>query len=185
MAKVARESLWIHEGGWVLYSAAGLPGRAWIRFREAGGRLVACELRVEADRDAALDTDALRSVPLGRIDAIVNGPQATGYLREWIDNAEAQNQPGLPGTNVAPLQLVDGRRKRAVLPQPAGGPGRDHGDDFYRRVAANYSELTRTTRAPTQVLAEMNGVPVSTSRRWVKEARARGFLPPGTPGKAG
>jgi hypothetical protein len=34
-------------------------------------------------------------------------------------------------------------------------------------------------------LAEANNVPVTTARRWIKEARARGFLPAGRAGKAG
>ena len=34
-------------------------------------------------------------------------------------------------------------------------------------------------------LARTHGVPVTTAHRWVKEARRRGFLPPGSPGKAG
>jgi len=71
------------------------------------------------------------------------------------------------------------------MPAPSGGPGRNHGDEFYRRVADRYAELARTVRAPAQALADANDVPVTTARRWTKEARNRGFLPPGTPGKAG
>jgi transposase-like protein len=34
-------------------------------------------------------------------------------------------------------------------------------------------------------LARDNAVPVTTAQRWVKEARRRGMLAPGRPGKAG
>jgi len=49
--------------------------------------------------------------------------------------------------------------------------GSGRGNLVYRRYDAN--------------LAEANGVPVSTVHRWVKEARRRGFLPPGRPGRSG
>lgn len=63
--------------------------------------------------------------------------------------------------------------------------GRNHGDDFYRRVAALYRDLSALTRAPAVAIAEGADVPVTTARRWIKEARARGFLPAGRAGKAG
>lgn len=63
--------------------------------------------------------------------------------------------------------------------------GRDHGDDFYRDVARLYGLLTRLGQAPAPLLAEANNVAVSTAHRWVKEARRRGLLPAGRPGKAG
>ncbi len=55
------------------------------------------------------------------------------------------------------------------------------------------AELGRTTfgglisaiNRPAVELAEVNGVPVTTAHRWVKEARRRGFLPPGRKGRRG
>jgi hypothetical protein len=62
---------------------------------------------------------------------------------------------------------------------------RRYGDGFYQQVAEAYSALARTGKAPGPALAEANEVPVSTVHRWVKEARRRGFLPPGHAGKVG
>jgi hypothetical protein len=56
---------------------------------------------------------------------------------------------------------------------------------FYKRVADVYRELVGWTNRPAVELAEANGVPVTTAHRWVKEARRRGFLPPGQKGRRG
>jgi hypothetical protein len=49
---------------------------------------------------------------------------------------------------------------------------------------AHVGSLTTSPR-PVADLATANEVPVSTAQRWVKEARRRGLLAPGHPGKAG
>jgi hypothetical protein len=111
---------------------------------------------------ATIDTTVLRRIPLGRWEG-------------WI-NTRAQHGvrlPGLPELEEEPLQAR---------------PGRDRGDDFYRQVAAVYAALVdpkRRERAPAARLAELNDVPLTTAKRWIKEARRRGFLPPPRHGKAG
>ena len=52
-------------------------------------------------------------------------------------------------------------------------------DEFYRQVAAVYGSLSGASGSPAVKIAERKGLPVSTVHRWVKEARRRGFLPPG------
>ena len=58
-------------------------------------------------------------------------------------------------------------------------------DSFYEQLAARWTWLTITRprggrHRPASELAEANGVPVSTVHRWVKEARRRGILGPGS-----
>jgi hypothetical protein len=56
-------------------------------------------------------------------------------------------------------------------------------DLFYRRVAQFYREAVLDTGTPAKDLAEAAQVPLSTSKWWIREARAREFLPPTTQGK--
>ncbi|MBA3287969.1 MAG: hypothetical protein H0U21_08095 [Acidimicrobiia bacterium] len=60
-------------------------------------------------------------------------------------------------------------------------------DDFFREVARVYSELFARTTAPAKVIAEVNRVEKETTvHYWIREARARGFLPrQGRRGKVG
>lgn len=219
-AATEAERLRIGNGGWVLYSSTVLPA-LWVRFAEAAGRLRLVELFI-AD-DAGLDTHTLRQLPLGRIEAWVNGPDAADSVRahlavpgpdlrraaayfdttfgaretHWVADMLAAQ---VKGSDV-PQVPMPSRRARAPKPGWRPPPGlrglaeatlrldvpksRSYGDDFYRQVATAYSALTRLGRAPGPTLAEANHVPVTTVHRWVKEARRRGFLPPGHAGKAG
>lgn len=76
-----------------------------------------------------------------------------------------------------------GRRGLAGRSDESGRRGRP--DEFYREIADVYLDLAQASPRPASDLAESNGVPVTTAHRWIKEARRRGFLPPGRPGKAG
>ena len=92
---------------------------------------------------------------------------------------EAPRPPDRKDEAVVPDARV---RVRLTIPKHGG----DYGDEFYRRVAAAYMWLARTGgKGPAERLAESNHVPVSTVHRWVKEARRRGLLAAGRPGKAG
>lgn len=59
-----------------------------------------------------------------------------------------------------------------------GATRRGLGDDFYKLVAQNYEALVAEgERHPIKALAEMHHVVVSTTSRWVTEARNRGLIP--------
>jgi len=64
-------------------------------------------------------------------------------------------------------------------------PARPYPDEFFKAVARVYSRLSAITRAPASIIADVNGVPVTSVHRWVKRARALGHLPPGQRGRAG
>lgn len=61
----------------------------------------------------------------------------------------------------------------------------DSPDEFADRVAYYYRVFTQMSTRPAKQIAEHSDVPVGTVRGWIREARLRGKLPPGTRGKAG
>jgi hypothetical protein len=99
-------------------------------------------------------------------------------LAQLPDDPEPQ-APGLPlvdALSAGPIKID------ASLPVPATGR---YSDAFYQAVAEVYLQLVRYVRSPAGAIADANNVPVSTAHRWIKVARARQYLPPGTRGKAG
>ncbi len=131
----------------------------------------------------------LRSVPLARIEASAS----SGVLRERLLAAYDDEGLGAPD----PMQALAVLRamvtmggvehvafrgqERTVLTRPGPSPS----DAFYRQVATEYLLRAGETRAPAAALASEAGVPVGTVHRWVREARRRGHLPAGRPGRAG
>jgi hypothetical protein len=64
--------------------------------------------------------------------------------------------------------------------------GRGYGHELYVRVAMLYSRCVAGGIRPAPALASANGVPETTVRRWIREARRRGALAPArTPGGMG
>jgi hypothetical protein len=57
--------------------------------------------------------------------------------------------------------------------------------EFAKQVAEQYKLAALRTHEPAVELASASGVPVGTVRRWIREARALGELPPGHQGRAG
>jgi hypothetical protein len=119
------------------------------------GRLHVSAIQIEGN-DLPISASTLRAVPLGRIEAHANASQ----------HGDSHDDATIPDE----LFTLDGR-------------GRS--DDFYAHVAAIYRHLVANTKQPVASLAEANRVPKTTAHRWIKEARARGHLPPGRAGKAG
>jgi len=164
-----------------------LPGTVLVRVTaDPGGRLILTGLRVEGAPTAEL----LRAIPVGRIEAAANAQLSV------VDDAIVAAAP--PGRRDAPAarepQLSDAGWEapdplRAALrrspPASTITTGTRRPDDFYRDIARAYLDLAQTSARPAAELAEAHSVPATTAHRWIKEARRRGFLPPGRPGKAG
>jgi hypothetical protein len=148
-----------------------------------GGRLVLTGLRIDGTPSAEL----LRAIPVGRIEAAANAQlaaeEAPGGTTPVVSlRARPVTPPvaeDIGWEMVEPLLAV----VRAAPSQSARLRGRP--DIFYREVADVYLEYAQASPRPACDLAERHSVPVSTAHRWVKEARRRGFLPPGRPGKSG
>lgn len=61
----------------------------------------------------------------------------------------------------------------------------DAPEEFADRVAWYYRVFGQMTSHPAKAIADHSHVPVGTVRGWIREARMRGKLPPGTRGRAG
>lgn len=89
------------------------------------------------------------------------------------------------------LQAVDGLSPAALALdrhelQLEVPPKRPYGSEFYRSVASAYLKACVVTRRPAQLIAEVNGRPVTSVHSWVKSARRYGHLPAkGIVGRAG
>lgn len=174
-----------------------LLGDGWLRVRwpdrsysvmvqteEEGGRRVVRELVI---RDQRIDSNTLKTLPIGWIESLVNSPDP----REKI--AEQDRHGSKLGLVLTELDLLIDAMASAPAEAFSAGPPREpltrpDGTDpnlFYRSVAEAYTDVLRRTSAIAPVLAEEAGVPVATVHRWIGEARRRGFLPPARKGRAG
>jgi hypothetical protein len=155
-------------GGWLRVDN-GHGDRVNVRFRlNDRGRMEPVELRLETERP--IDSTVLRQLPLTMMEGWAN----SGGRNSLLHPASEPLPPA--GSLLAPR-----RRGSALLKVPPGAKP----DWFYERLAAAYSSLALRSNRPAVLLAERNGVPVTTVHRWVKEARRRGFLPPGQKGRRG
>ncbi|WP_432981726.1 hypothetical protein [Dactylosporangium sp. CA-233914] len=147
-----------------------------------GGRLVLTGLRIEGTPSAEL----LRAIPVGRIEAAANAQLAAEGTGSTTPVLSSRARPVAPpvaedvGWEMIEPALAVTRAAPAKAARLRGRP-----DIFYRQVADVYLEYAQASPRPACDLADRHGVPVSTAHRWVKEARRRGFLPPGQPGKSG
>jgi hypothetical protein len=157
-----------------------LPASVFVRVTVGdGGRLVLSGLRIDGPPTA----DLLRAIPVGRLEATANAQLAV------VDDAVV----ALPARRPRPVLPPEGDPAGWETSDPAGAvhrhpsesPGRGRPDHFYREVAVVYLDYAQDSHRPAVDLAERHEVPITTAHRWIKEARRRGFLPPGRPGKAG
>jgi hypothetical protein len=163
-------------GGWLLGSNPQ-GDRVAVRFaKNDAGRWEPMELRMDTEKP--LDSTALRRVSLTAMESCANG-----IAREPLEKRLHHDEPK-PWWRPPHMQPGEfwhpERRLRSKLTIPA-----KKNDMFYERVAALYSQRAARSNRPAVEMANANGVPVTTVHRWVKEARRRGFLPPGQKGRRG
>lgn len=159
---------------WLEWPTEGFVVRARVA-QTVDDRFHFGELHVDAIAHKHLVTsDTLRAVPITRMLSWANGDgreqliEAFDPVRRIVGSVEARRLRRKP-----PLRFPDVTQKRKP-------------DAFYIKVAAAYTWLfDEGSRRPAQDLAEANGVPATTAHRWIREARRRGFLPPGETGRAG
>jgi hypothetical protein len=195
--------------GWVHFISSDLSvPEAMIRVSDVGGRLTVSELylpgpgidvnslralplgRIEARINASRLAERIRYQlddpgpdlrrAAGAFSALT--PPGRRAKKHWVNamllaQEEASGEPQAPAA-VFPSRPEPFEREprdlRLEVPTT-----RDLGDDFYRAVGALYEDLAQDLRAPAGAIADANHVPVTRVHRWVKEARARGFLAPG------
>jgi hypothetical protein len=171
----------------VRYYDSQHPEPVWVRVQATPDeRLVIRELYLSADNDLGserIDTDQLRRLSPARIEATLNSPVDKALILEHLGEAPGPEEPRGP-TERTPM--IRGKTTAHVhgegLVPP---PGRPRPDSFYQQVADDYLAAAGVSARPSVNLARGAGVPVTTVRGWVAEARRRGFLPPGQKGRRG
>lgn len=164
--------------------------RGWrvvLKWAEVDGRLepVAAYIGTRFDdpnepEPRPLTASIFRAAPFGKI--MGRGRrQLVGHLRflsettEWLD--------GLP---IPPAYKREARRllpRAEVIQRGPGGRPR-YSPDHLARVAQVYTDAHRRADHPTQAVARWAGVSQSAAAKQVARARADGFLPKTTKGKA-
>ena len=128
----------------------------------------------------------LRSLHIARI-----RDRAARQLREWSLDVAVADQVGWPTPSAEERSAIDEAAEKAAGPVRRPGP-RGFGDDFYRRLALRYlavqDERERTNRSKRGIirdLADELDLTPTQARDAVATARERGWLMPGSPGRAG
>lgn len=175
--------------GWFRWTPDPEPGtEVRVHLESIDGRQRIARIEISGE----ISAKALRSIPVGRIEATANslfdggdagalGPDAelTPRTRISVDGGwevhtdEVHDRPEPQSQPPASLLLPDTQ------------PHERKPEHFYEAVAALYRSLAIDSSRPAAMIAEANDVPVTTVHRWVKEARRREFLPPGRSGAAG
>jgi hypothetical protein len=210
---MAWETLAPADGGWVFCVLDRSKGKPlsdpsrittfWLRLGEGSDRRLEVRELYLGD-GSRLDTDLLRSVPLGRIEAGCNSleplqrdirarlgtpvPNVWKMFEDEMGNdfaAGVMMESGVPDRSWdSRARSVKPRRPSLKLPVPKNSKSR-YPDSFYEHFAAVYAFLVREGfPGPAKAVAQANAVPVTTVHRWAKEARRRGLLAPGRQGKA-
>jgi len=153
------DELWDRLGGddWGAIDGVVEGVRVYATWGEdSNTRLVVTGLMVSGSPKRPVTADVLRAIPIGRLEASANEARLASASRA-LERPEVK------------LSRPDGRNP----------------DAFYEAVAAHYRWHAAVSPKPAARMAEASNVPVSTVHRWIREARLRGFLPPGKRGKAG
>ena len=111
--------------------------------------------------------ELLRDVPLARIETAANSDPE---IHAWIEKG-------------ASLETVEHARRAAKRTRLARPSTHQLDDGFYERVATAYRDAVARGLPPAKTLAEDADTPPSTVNRWIGQARKRGHLPRGEPGK--
>ncbi len=170
-------------GGWIRYKTPELrhPIYARLRLSQPDGRLEVCELHLGGGNDR-MDAGDLRKVPFGAIVAAVNNDEVkTWVLRRINDDPVPWTAPVVQVPKGAKfLDMVNYRISGFEVPKSSPYP-----PEFYEQVARLYQGISQESVRPAVVLANATGVPVTTSRAWIKRAREKGYLPAGRKGARG
>src|SRR5262249_1973997 len=156
--------------------------RVWARLLPGDdGRPEIAEVLLRARR--RMTAEVVREVPLSRIEAICN----SGKIRDKIISAldEAPPFDDVRTLESQAKQHVTTEKELSKPPRKLRKAQNERGrypDEFYEALAVEYGRLALSHSGPARLIAKANDVPVSTVYRWLKEARRRGFSPPGRKG---
>lgn len=141
----------------------GFPYRVALTVVHADARYVVERMECsQLDGGPPVDSAGLRLVPVAQLVSHAIVP----YV--WQGEPAETGSKWTPFAGVSPDDAVDGPT-----------------DDALRKLAVVYAVSYACGLPPTKKAAETLGLVRSTAGRWVTMARARGFLGPTTPGRAG
>jgi hypothetical protein len=151
-------------------------GHAWVRFgKDRRHRLTQIkELHVFDPSPAGV-----RSVPLARIHAAAT-MRGSGLIQLMLAAGADQEPPAGMLSTRPPAGAGAKLERRYRLKRPAG---RRLNDDFYRDVAHAYQSAVAFGLKPRKAIVTDTGAADATVAGWILEARRRGHLPEGEPGK--
>jgi hypothetical protein len=174
-----RISIEVARGGWVRVRGLSLPVDLYVRYfynTYAADRLQAVQVVVKInDADSGIDVAAWRGIPIARLETIVNQPDVKPLIVNRMLDIEADVEIGVSSEEFEPVLRTTYTRRTYHLPAPKA---RNYGDAFYQKVAEAYHAAVLLDDPPAMAIAEANGVPATTVRRWFAEARRRGLLGP-------
>lgn len=126
--------------------------------------------------EVPVEAQALRALPLARIEALINKAQLDSedsYV--WLNEKSDEEI----GSDELP-QVMKASATQPVtdlgLPHLERPTGKNLPVEFYELVAAYYNRLVSLGLNPVTELAEIGNVPRTTAARWVSRAREKGFL---------
>lgn len=160
---------------WVAATVPGIGARFLVRAKFNGDRWVATGFWMESDE---ITSRTLRRPPLN---AATTALAADAEIAAAADSGQGLSEALRTLLASAP----DATRPPCVVREPLRRPDRSDPEGHARTTAIAYQEAVRAGRDPGPAMAAEAGVPVCTVYGWIKQARLRGFLPPGQRGKAG
>jgi hypothetical protein len=148
---------------WSLIKNDSTGERAWLRIYGSSAAAVTAFIFAPGEIDERVNNRSVRAVPLAAIELAIQEDEQ--LRRRKLDNR---------------LGFFEGWS----VSDPLGNPREV--ENFYRRVAIQFLDIKRMgIERPVARMAEINHRPLKTVQGWVTEARKRGLLPPGKPGRAG
>ena len=205
MSAKAVECYWsvaYRPGGWVRLQAkgelsAGFCGTVYLQLLPDAtfqGRLTVHQAFMAGD--APISARTWRQIPIAEIESLARQPDQAEVLRRPADRPLAPAaQLGRyfdetePQVGPATTHIRDRPRLTPfdvpMIPGPVQTPPKGRiTDEFLVHVASAYTQAAGGG-SPAKVIAEQAKVPIRTVHGWITQARKRGYLPPGRPGRAG
>lgn len=171
-------------GGWVRVTSESLPlpGPLYLRLQpDQWGRWRTTELFLDF-RSEQITGRLLRELPLGWLESAILAEG--GDVPSWRSKV---NEPSMDLSRAAE-NFADGDaicrtpdRDTTLDPPPYGRLT----DEWLQHLARAYNAAVNRREKPNVSLSAQAGVSLRTVQQWTYQARKRGFLPPGQPGRAG
>lgn len=143
------------------------------------------ELYVDGD-GYILDADYLRTIPLAAIEALINSdevseqvqdtPNAPGYIDLKMARQFSHFQKLARDKSKMHKKIDRPFPHEQLIRKIAMSRPEKLDDDFLQRVAQFYAQSLSFNERPIKSLSHAAQVPRETAARWVKLARAKGFL---------